>query len=356
VLPRTIEIKINADAFVRFNLEIFEPYMTTNTGLRIKAKFVHMLSKALGIPWGFTGIYEWLNFVETVPVQTWVETEGSQPSEKVMKWFDILTKCIIQAKKKILIQNKTEVHRISELIVYKIIQAAVVICMENSVWAKGMKEKGVAWNSEVVRGHLRYSRVAEPEAAATWTDWISRTIAYLGYEYKGGSKTFNCMLDLGHPLSEYTFIGIKAEEISSRPVKLDLTSVMIDSIRFYDLNTNEWYPMTNAAIYRDGTIVPGEWSNHAVMMITKIDDWVNLFHRTGAFENPHLKISIVPVLNGWQEKLEELGIKDAYAGLGYDFEVSGKILPVRMDHVETKVYATESENVVNRIIKQRLGV
>lgn len=351
-IPKTITIKINNDNHVRFNLEKFEPVLTTNTGLRIKAKFLKLVSTCLGIPWGFQGMWEWLDLVDRLPIRDWAE-EGQEPGERILKWFSILTTCITEAKKKIMIQNQTDVNRIANIIATRILQAAILVAMENKVWEKGLKEAGMHWSTEFVKVEMAYSLVAEPDGEIAWREWIDRTIKFLGYPSESGDKTFYCMLDIGHPLSHYKFLGMKDEEIlESKSISME--KVNIAMYRFYDLKEG-WYKQFGATIYRDGSIIPSEWKEHGVLMITEVDDWIKVFYRTGAFENPVLKISIVPVLDrhpisSWRSKMESIGIRGAYAGLGYKHAIKGRVLPIDIEEVEKREFVQEKDSIISKLL------
>lgn len=354
-IPKTITIKINADNKIRFNLEKFEPVLETNTGLRIKAKFINLISHCLNIPWGFQGIWEWLDLVDRLPIGDWVD-EGSEPGDRILKWFSILTKSIIEAKRKIMIQDQKDAVSIANLISVRIVQAAALVAMENKVWEKGLKEAGMPWNREFVIGQMAYSLVAEPDGELAWREWVDRTVKFLGYPNDSGERAFYCFMDLGHPLSHYKFLGIKDYEITeSKSVSME--KVNIAMYRFYDLKEG-WYKNFTAAIYRDGSIVPSEWKEHGILFITEIDDWIKVFYRTGAFENPTLKISIVPVegnkhpqITSWKSTMDQLGIKGPYAGLGYKYQIKGRILPVLLSEISKRVYEPENQSAINKVLK-----
>ena len=74
------------------------------------------------------------------------------------------------------------------------------------------------------------------------------------------------------------------------------------------------------------------------MMITQIDEWIRIIMTTYDYNNPHIKISVIPPMNGWSETIKALNISDSYAGLSYKFATSGVILPVVGSEIGTQKY------------------
>jgi hypothetical protein len=181
---------------------------------------------------------------------------------------------------------------------------------------------------------------AEPDGLVTWKEYWEQLAERIGYPISGGTKEWRGMIDLRGIMSidSWRFCGIGEPELGSTKWKCDdLTDVSIMQIDFFDLKDG-WYPIHTVDVYRDGSVAftnDSDYNNHGLVLVNEVDEWVLVFYRTGPYQQPTLKLSLVNPGDGWSTLLEGLGVKKFSAGLGYRFKYNGRALPIDKSNIST---------------------
>lgn len=343
VIPNKVVIEVETDDRIVFINRTARPFFVTNTGLRIIALFLWIMSHVLATEkstlHGFFGHREWFSayyqFQEVVDARKPRENSG----EHLLATLNELMRILQAAEQTALVQPSTlsDSKNIANVETFRILTATVF----EAINCKEIREgelKGVNdFDPKYHHQPITFTAAGSMNAKAKWAKMVQDWRQMIGYPENG-------------PGSNRAFVELKATEggdgwiecfkccsctrdemKNASTLHVDYTDAISGEAEYWQIEDSQasFIPTVTATVLRDGKIQVPDFHQARLLEVGSIDRWLVTYLRSNIFDAPTIIQSRRHMGENteWAKVLTGLGIVSPTLAFGLHPTFGGISLP-----------------------------